>query len=71
MTAEQLLQSDRVTVTAADVAPILGADPHWIRWMAKYKPKELGFPTIVIRSRVKIPRVPFLQSIGVMPCEKE
>lgn len=71
MTVDQLLKSNQATVTAADVAPIIGSDPHWIRWMAKYKPKDLGFPTIVVRSRVKIPRIPFLRAIGVVKGEEE
>ena len=64
MTINELKQSDRVCVNANDIAPVIGADPAWIRYQAHTDPSKLGFPVIVIKRRVKIPRVPFLQFIG-------
>lgn len=61
--------SDARTSTAAmlipaDVAPILGCDPQWIRDTARENPDALGFPVLVVGSRVKIPRIPFLRYLG-------
>lgn len=71
MTLEQIRNSEKTMLTAADVAPVIGCDPHWIRWTAKNNPKALGFPIIVVKTRVKIPRLPFLRHIGADPNEKE
>lgn len=51
------------TITPAQAAPVLGCDPHWIRLVARQQPERLGFPVTVIRSRTKIPRVPFIRYI--------
>lgn len=64
MTLSELKRSDKVCVNAADIAPVIGADPSWIRYQARNDPAKLGFPTIVYKTRVKIPRVPFLRFIG-------
>ena len=64
MTLEELRASDKVFLTPADVAPVLGCDPHSIRVAAHQRPELLGFPVIVIGSRVKIPRIPFLIFLG-------
>ena len=44
-----------------EVAPVLGADPQSIRCQAQSDPTKLGFPVVVIKSRVKIPKRPFIQ----------
>lgn len=61
MTPAEIRASDSLWLTAADVAPIIGVDPHGIRITARTHPEWLGFPVLCIRSRVKIPRVPFVQ----------
>lgn len=48
-------------ITPAVAAGALGCDPHWIRLVAREDPKRLGFPVIVLRSRVKIPRLAFIK----------
>ncbi|MBO5969520.1 MAG: hypothetical protein J6S14_13585 [Clostridia bacterium] len=48
-------------LTAEQIAPILQADPHGIRLQAHDNPERLGFRVIVMGSRVKIPRLAFLQ----------
>lgn len=48
-------------LTAAQIAPILGTDPNLIRYQAHNAPQKLGFPVVVIGTRVKIPRIPFLK----------
>lgn len=61
MTLEEVLTSDKVMLTAADVAPILGCDPQDIRVAAKLAPERLGFNVSVIGTRVKIPRIAFIK----------
>lgn len=60
MTLEELEACPKAVVTAADIADILGASPNTIRSQAQECPEKLGFPVIVMGSRVKIPRIPFI-----------
>ncbi len=64
MTLAEIKQSPALWLTAADIAPVLGCDPDLLRAQARYKPELLGFPVVVIGSRVKIPRRPFLAFFG-------
>lgn len=66
MTVEQIKASEQAFLNAADVAEVLGCDPHSIRVMAHSKPTSLGFPVTVCNRRVMIPRKPFLKFIGEM-----
>lgn len=61
MTLKDMMQSDRPFLTPAEVAPVLECDPHAIRLAARRAPEGLGFPVICIGSRVKIPRLPFVE----------
>ena len=54
MNIQEMLASDKPMVLPADVAPIIGSDPQYIRYVAKHTPEVLGFPVTVIGSRVKI-----------------
>ena len=45
----------------SEIAPLLGADPQTIRCQAQEDPTKLGFPVVVIKSRVKVPKRPFIQ----------
>lgn len=63
MTLEELKKSEAATVNVGDVAEILGSTPQTIRVAARQRPDLLGFPIIIIGSRVKIPRLPFIQFI--------
>lgn len=60
MTLSEIKASDKPFLTASDVAEVLQSDPQLIRWQAKNGPARLGFPVTVIRSRVKIPRLAFI-----------
>ena len=40
---------------------MLGADRANIHYQAVTDPAALGFPVVVIKSRVKIPKLPFLR----------
>lgn len=51
------------TLTPADVAPVLGCDPNTIRQQAREDPGALGFPVVLVGSRTKIPREPFLRYV--------
>lgn len=64
MTLKELAELDSEILTPTQVAPILGVNPHTIRVMAATNPAALGFPVIVMGSRVKIPKVPFLHFMG-------
>lgn len=59
-TLQEIEAFPKEMLTAEQIAPILGADVHSIRLQAHSDPKALGFPVIVIKRRVKIPRQGFL-----------
>lgn len=61
MTLEELSALTVDVLTPAQVAPILRLDADTIRGQARDCPDRLGFPVIVAKSRVKIPRVAFLR----------
>ena len=61
MTLDEIKNSDKATLTPAEVAAVLGCDPQGIRIMAKQCPERLGFPICVIGTRTKIPRITFLK----------
>mgnify|MGYP003294486060 CR=1 FL=1 len=65
MTLTELKESSEPMLNVTDIAEILGCDPQSIRCQAKSNPATLGFPITVIGSRVKIPRIPFLNFMGV------
>lgn len=61
----QIQQSEETTITPALAAAAIGSDPQWIRYVAKNSPEQLGFRVIRLNSRVKIPRIPFLEYLGI------
>ena len=64
MSLDEIRRSDKAFLTPADVAPVIGCDPHLIRIVARDAPEKLGFPVTRIGTRTKIPRVPFLRYLG-------
>ena len=64
MTVEEMKTSDAMFLTPAQIAPILGCAPQWIRRAAHDSPELIGFPVCVIGTRTRIPRKPFLRFIG-------
>ncbi len=60
MTLADVEKIPKEILTADDVAPYLSVDPNVIRWQAQNAPEKLGFPVIVSKSRVKIPRDAFV-----------
>ncbi len=68
MTIQEIKISDKDCLIPSDIAEVLGCDKYNINLQVK-QDKELGtnsfpFPTILIGSRVKIPRIPFLKAMG-------
>ena len=66
MTLEEMRASDKLFLTPAEVAPVLGSDPHTVRCTARQRPELLGFPFTFSGSHMKIPRIPFLRWMGVL-----
>lgn len=60
MTLCEIEQMDRNMLTPAIVAAYLGCDQQQLRMQARFRPELLGFPTLCVGSRVKIPKEPFL-----------
>lgn len=65
LTLDELIDSDKECFTPDDICGVLGVDPHSIRVAAKQRPDLLGFNFFFIGTRMKIPRIPFLQKMGV------
>ena len=61
MTLDEIRRSSKEVLTCQDVAPVLSCNPATLHMQAVEQPKRLGFPVIVMGSRVKIPRRPFLK----------
>ena len=61
MTLSDLKNMTSETITPAVAARVLNCDPQWIRIVARQQPHRLGFPVVVLGSRVKIPRVGFIR----------
>lgn len=72
---EELEKIDRDFLIPKDVAPILGVNPYNINVQAKQDVKSgvnsLGFPVIVVGTRVKIPKLPFIRFMREGIIEKE
>lgn len=64
MTLEEIKASPSVWLTPAEIAPVLECDPNVIRRQAQTNPELLGFPVVVLCSRVKINRKRFLEFLG-------
>ena len=61
MTLEDVKAMERDAITPAIAAQVLGCDPHWIRAAAHQDRSLLGFPVVVLNSRIKIPRMAFIR----------
>ena len=64
MTFDEIKACDKPTLTPAEIADVLNCDAQDIRIQARMAPEKLGFPVIVVKTRTKIPRVPFLRFMG-------
>ena len=61
MTIDDIKAMDKPYLIPKDVAPLLGCDPYKINICAKQCPERLGFPVILMGSRVRIPREGFIR----------
>lgn len=64
MTLEEILASKKQFLTPSDIAPVLRCDAQCIRRQAQQDPTKLGFPIVIMGSRIRIPRIPFLKYWG-------
>lgn len=60
MTLDDIEKIPKEMLTANDVALYLNINPNILRWQAHNEPEKLGFPVIVLKSRVKIPKDAFV-----------
>ena len=61
MTLQDIKQMDKDVITPAEAAQVVGCDPQLIRLEARERPENLGFPVIIVKSRIKSPRVAFIR----------
>lgn len=60
MTIQEIRATEKAFLTCADIAPAIGSDPHALRVEAKKEHSRLGFPVLIIGTRVKIPTAGFI-----------
>lgn len=61
----QIQRSEETMITPALAAQAIGCNPQWIRYVAERDPARLGFRVVRLNRRTKIPRVPFLEYLGM------
>ena len=61
MTLSEIRASTKTVLTPNDVCELLSCRRYDINLQAHNDPSKLGFPVVVIGSRVKIPREAFLR----------
>lgn len=57
---EAIKALDKEMLTPSDVAPYFGCDPYSINLQAKEDPRKLGVPCIVLGTRVRFPKIGFI-----------
>ena len=60
MTLEEVKAVNREYLLPREVAAVLGTTDQGIRCWARQRPEELGFPTVCVGHRVKIPKAAFI-----------
>ena len=63
MTFDEILKCDKPFLTPSDVAEVLGCKPYSVNTQAKADITKLGFPASLIGTRVRIPRIGFINWI--------
>lgn len=61
MTLAEIEAIPSEVLTCQQIAPVLGANPATIHLQATDRPELLGFPVIVMGSRVKVPKAAFIR----------
>ena len=61
MTWEEIKQSEKLILTAQDVAPVLQCDPQTLRLAVRRQKELVGFNCSMIGQTLRIPRVAFIK----------
>lgn len=61
MTIAEMRQSKKTVLTPNDVCEVLSCNRYEINLQAHNAPEKLGFPVVIVGTRVKIPREAFLR----------
>ena len=61
MTLEELERKPTNILTCAEVAPLLSCNPWTLHEQAIENPYALGFPVVIVKRRVKIPKQAFIR----------
>lgn len=64
MTFNQILESEKDFLVPREVAEVLGCAPYSINVQAKEDPGKLGFPVVMLGTRVLIPRLAFIRWVN-------
>jgi hypothetical protein len=60
-TLQEIENCGKDMLTPADIAPVFGCDAQSIRMQARANAGALGFPTVVMGTRVFVPREGFVR----------
>lgn len=60
MTLAEIMKSEKDMLTPTDVAEVLGVNAYSINLQAKDDVRALGFPASKVGTRVRIPRLGFI-----------
>lgn len=59
-TVEEIKQSDKEMLVPQDVSGVLGCNHYYINLQARDDKEKLGFPVCMMRTRIYIPRIGFI-----------
>ena len=65
MTIEEIKSSNKAFLTPSDVCEVMGCNPQTIRVTARQRPDLIGYEFTFSGNRMKIPRISFLQFLGI------
>ena len=60
-TLDEVIACKSEVLAAADISGIIHIDPQDIRDQARKDPSKLGFPVIISKQRIKIPKQAFIK----------
>jgi len=60
MTLDEIRRTDKLFLTPDDISEVLGSDKHTIIVSARNQPELTRYPFTFIGTRMKIPRIGFL-----------
>lgn len=61
MTWDEIKTSDKLILTAQDVAPVLNCDPQTLRLAVRNQKSLVGFNCSMIGQTLRIPRIAFIR----------